>query len=379
MLAVAILAGIIGMLGRFAGQVLNTTLGWATLLLFGKVPQKRQTLLLVIVFGSLIWVALVVGVLVPPVGDLIVSAVPRPDFIPESWVRMGILAGAILLPLLIGLAALFVSAKRERSLVGNILTVLRGYPFAAVLTLVLVLLAIVGTWRKLRSLAHRWTDAHVPIVVMPGGYDAVLADLVAGLKQAGIEVAATDAGVLLSGPPKLLDLIAGRGLGELVPDRLMVLHGHDLEVLVYPSDIAISGTAALLARARAALAVRVSDAPAYLTTSAEAQHVEDQLRQIRHAAGSQSLDASLAALHRIDEQLASLTVDHDEWEVLYRERLQAEQELDHGELGPGADEDAQRPNSRGALALGIVGMGLIALDLGLAIGDRLRPPAPRQE
>jgi hypothetical protein len=378
-LAVAIIAGIIGMLGRFAGQVLNTALGWATLLLFGKVPQKRQTLLLVIVFGSLIWVALVVGVLVPPVGDLIVSAVPRPDFIPESWVRLGILAGAILLPLLIGLAALFVSAKRERSLVGNIVTVLRGYPFAAVLTLVLVLLAIVGTWRKLRSLAHRWTDAHVPIVVKPGGYDAVLADLVAGLKQAGIEMAATDAGVLLSGPPKLLDLIAGRGLGELVPDRLMVLHGRDLEVLVYPSDIAISGTAALLARARAALAVRVSDAPAYLTTSAEAQHVEDQLRQIRHAASSQSLDASLAALHRIDEQLASLTVDHDEWEVLYRERLQAEQELDHGELGPGADEDAQRPSSRGALALGIVGMGLIALDLGLAIGDRLRPPAPRQE
>jgi hypothetical protein len=376
---VAILAGIIGMLGRFAGQVLNTTLGWATLLLFGKVPQKRQTLLLVIVFGSLIWVALVVGVLVPPVGDLIVSAVPRPDFIPESWVRLGILAGALLLPLLIGLAALFVSAKRERSLVGNIVTVLRGYPFAAVLTLVLVLLALVGTWRKLRSLAHRWTDAHVPIVVKPGGYDAVLADLVAGLKQAGIEVTPSDAGVLLSGPPKLLDLIAGRGLGELVPDRLMVLHGRDLEVLVYPSDIAISGTAALLARARAALAVRVSDAPAYLTTSAEAQHVEDQLRQIRHAASSQSLDASLAALHRIDEQLASLTVDHDEWEVLYRERLQAEQELDHGELGPGADEDAQRPSSRGALALGIVGMGLIALDLGLAIGNRLWPPEPRQE
>ena len=246
----AILAGIIGMLGRFAGQVLNTTLGWATLLLFGKVPQKRQTLLLVIVFGSLIWVALVVGVLVPPVGDLIVSAVPRPDFVPESWVRLGILAGALLLPLLIGLAALFVSAKRERSLVGNIVTVLRGYPFAAVLTLVLVLLALVGTWRKLRSLAHRWTDAHVPIVVMPGGYDAVLADLVGGLKQAGIEVTPTDAGVFLSGPPKLLDLIAGRGLGELVPDRLMVLHGRDLEVLVYPSDIAISGTPALLARAR---------------------------------------------------------------------------------------------------------------------------------
>src|SRR4051794_18567049 len=141
------------MLGRFAGQVLNTTLGWATLLLFGKVPQKRQGLLLVIVFGSLIWLALLAGVLVPQVGTLLVTSLPLPDFIQESWVRLAMLVGAIVLPLLIGLAAVFVAAKRDRSLVGNAVAVLRGYPFALVLTLMLVLLALVGTWRKLRSLA----------------------------------------------------------------------------------------------------------------------------------------------------------------------------------------------------------------------------------
>ncbi len=365
------------MLGRFAGQILNTTLGWATLLLFGKVPQKRQSLLLVIVFGSLIWIALLVGVFVPSVGTILVAAVPRPDFIPEDWIRIAMLIGAAVLPLLIGLAAVFVAQKRDRSLLGNVVAVLRGYPFALVLTLMLVLLALVGTARKLRSLAHHWTDAHVPIVVKPGGYDAVLADLVDGLRQAGMDVTPTDAGVLLSGPPKLLDLIAGRGLGELVPDRLMILRGRDLEVLVYPSDIAISGTPALLARARAALAIRVSDAPAYLTTSAEAQHVEDRIGQIRHAAASAPRDVTLAALHEVDKQLATLTIDYDEWEVLYRERLQAEQELDHGDLFD--DPEAPLATSRAELALGILGMGLVALDVGVAIGDRLRPPAPRQD
>ena len=58
----AILAGIASLLGRFAGRVLNTTLGWATLLLFGRVPASRQSLLLVIVFGALVWLALIVGV-----------------------------------------------------------------------------------------------------------------------------------------------------------------------------------------------------------------------------------------------------------------------------------------------------------------------------
>ena len=43
-----IITGVVGLLGRFAGQILNLTLGWATLLLFGKVPQSRQMLLLAI-------------------------------------------------------------------------------------------------------------------------------------------------------------------------------------------------------------------------------------------------------------------------------------------------------------------------------------------
>jgi len=376
---VAILAGVVGMLSRFAGQVLNTTLGWATLLLFGKVPAKRQTLLLVIVFGSLIWVALLAGVLVPDVGALIIAAVPLPDFIEESWVRLVMLVGAIILPLLIGLAAVFVSEKRGRSLAGNAVAVLRGYPFALVLPLMLILLALVGTWRKLRSLAHRWTDAHVPVIVKPGGYDAVLDDVIAGLRGADLDVDAADAGILLSGPPKLLDLVAGRGLGDLVPDRLMILHGRDLEVLVYPSDLAISGTKEMVARARAALATRVSDAPAYLTTSAEAQGIEDRLDEIRHAASSALVETTLDALHDIDEKLARLTVSYEEWDVLYRERLQVEHELLVGGT-PGSDR-AARASAHGRethsgrdMVIGVVGIGLIALDVALAIADRINPP-----
>ena len=54
----AFLAGIFGVIGRFAGKLLTTTLGWASSLLFGRVPQSRQVVLALITFGSVVWAAL---------------------------------------------------------------------------------------------------------------------------------------------------------------------------------------------------------------------------------------------------------------------------------------------------------------------------------
>ena len=110
----AIIAGLMSIVGRFAGQVLNMTLGWATILLFGKVPQKKQFVLLILVFGSLVWVALVVGVIVPDVGSVVIAAVPVSPFVDVSWMRMAMLASAIGLPLAIGMAAVSVTTPESR-------------------------------------------------------------------------------------------------------------------------------------------------------------------------------------------------------------------------------------------------------------------------
>ena len=44
----AIFASIFALVGRFVGRVLTTTLGWASVLLFGRVPQDRQVWLAVL-------------------------------------------------------------------------------------------------------------------------------------------------------------------------------------------------------------------------------------------------------------------------------------------------------------------------------------------
>jgi len=376
----AILAGLLSILGRFAGQLLNLTLGWATLLLFGKVPQSRQLLLLVIVFGSLVWVVLVVGVFVPDVGTFLIALVPTPDFIPESWIRLAMLAGALLVPLAIGVAAVTLTKKESRPTgTGLIVGVLRGYPFAAALTLILVVLIGVATVRKLRSLSRRWEDAHVPVIVKPGRYDEVLDLVRQTLAEAGLPTSTRDAGIFISGPPKLLDVIAGRTLGELVPDRLALLVRADMEVLVYPSDLAISGTRTAVARARAAIVSEMAEAPAYMTTVAEAQDFEDALEKLGPGAAEREPVRLVQHVRGLDPRLATLAVPYDEWETLYRMRLQLERDALAAGKKPfevaetGTPVSAPRNGrSRLDMLMGVAGAGLLAVNAALVISDRRR-------
>ena len=90
----AILAALFAFGSRFVGKILTTALGWASTLLFGRVPASRQYLLLGITFGSVIWIVLLVGVLIPDVGAFLLVFVPDQDFMPEDILRLVMVIGA---------------------------------------------------------------------------------------------------------------------------------------------------------------------------------------------------------------------------------------------------------------------------------------------
>ncbi len=374
----AIVGSMFAMLGRFAGRLLNSALGWATILLFGKVEGRKQSVLLIIALGSLVWVLAIVGVVFPDVGTFLLAFVPVPDFIDEGVVRLAMLASALVIPLLIGAAAVFLTepGRRPHGL-GPIRGIVRGYPFTLVLAITIVILALASLVRKARSLANRWEDAHVPVIVKPGGYDEVLNDLHDVLRAAGLDVEPRPAPVILSIPPRLLDTVAGKTLGGLVPDRLMLLKGRTVEVLVYPSDVAVSGTRQSVARARAAIAAQLTSSPAYLTTSAESERIEDEIRALATAedAGSMGAGALAARIRGLDERIARLMVPFDEWETVYRERLQIERDLLAKHLGHEPPTSTETPPERsraGALDWLVAGasIGLLALDVGLLLAGR---------
>ena len=199
------------------------------------------------------------------------------------------------------------------------------------LALLLVFLAGLAIWRKVWSLAKGWTDAHVPLVVKLGAYDQVADDLDRAVTAAGIEVEATEAPAVMTKPVRWLAAVAGGASGALVPDRLVRLSGQELDILIYPMDLLISGKPERVARARAAMASRLTTSAAHLTASAETQALEDRLAALM-TPGSTPIARPGSApppqeLESIDVELATLTVPYDEWEVLYRQRLQVERDL----------------------------------------------------
>jgi hypothetical protein len=237
--------------------------------------------------------------------------------------------------------------------------------------------------------------------VHPGGYDRVVADLERALDDAGLEVDRRPAPVLLALPGRMLGRIAGPGIRSLVPDNLIELIGRDLEVGLYPSDISIAGKKALVARARAAIATRLTATAASMTTTAEAQAVETRLEALtapRTAGARPGTDrpefrtAAASTLKAIDKELAVLSVPHDEWEILYRQRLQVERDMLAGQApgsvlpsdakGTGAaastDQARERRRKHGPLgkrlegAVAAASILLVAVDVVMAVTDRRR-------
>ncbi len=243
-----------------------------------------------------------------------------------------LLLGAIFLPMLVGLAGYLVPAEGERrsGLTAPLREVLRGYLLAPLIAGLLVFLAIVGIARKIRSKRHGWADDHVPIVVKPGGYDRLVDDLRGALTSEGIPADTEDAPWVLTMPARLLTSVAGSNVRKLRPDRLVNLVTPELRIGVYPSDIAISGPARERTRARAAIISRFATTAAHLTTSAEAQAVEDRIEKVARSGVSPNAmppGALQAPFREIDQKLLELEVPTDEWDILYRLRVQVERDL----------------------------------------------------
>ncbi|HZC33567.1 MAG TPA: hypothetical protein VE640_09810 [Candidatus Bathyarchaeia archaeon] len=317
-----IFSGLLTAFGRMIGAAATMTIAWATILLFGRIPQSKRTVLSFITLGSLAWVAALAGVVFPTIGSFFIAAVPRTDLIQISWLRIGMLFLAALLPLAIGFATVnFVEPKARPVGRDRYVEALRGYPYAATYAITIVFLAGWALSRKIRSMQRGWESAHIPMIVKPRRYEAVVADFETALRKADLPVTRKQGARGLKLPLWLLSSVGGEKVRGEVPAVLAVFEADDLNILVYPSDVALLGRADLVSAARAAIARRLAFADAYFTSTMESEQIEDRLREI-----SKKPSVTPKDFEAIDEQLTTLEVPYDEWETLYRLRLQVEQE-----------------------------------------------------
>jgi undecaprenyl-diphosphatase len=325
-----------GLLGRFAGDLLMSALGWASSLLFGRVPRSHQIFLVLMMAGSFWWLLVVLGLLVPGTAAWIFAATPRPTLVDRAWLDAFLIAALVLLPPAVGLAGYLVPSAGERQGGAAVIAeTLRGYLLAPVIAGILIFLAAVGIARKVRSARHGWADAHVPVMAAAGGYSQMADALADALGDAGLPVTERDAPWVLTLPARVLTAVAGGNVRNLRPDRLVELRGDGIRIGVYPSDIAISGTRAACVRARIAVRSRLAATSSRLTTSAEAQEVEDIMKRLATSAAAGGAGTAAGAFADIDDRLLALRVPDDEWDLLYGVRLGLERDLLAGSV-PGS-------------------------------------------
>jgi hypothetical protein len=300
-------------IGRQLGRVLSIAFNWATIVLFGRVPKDRQLYLSGMAGASVAWPIVLAGIAVPSFATFLFGLVTVPDWI-TPWMRLIMLALAIVLPLVVG----FLSSRlpdvdkrpRGRALA---MTILRGYPNSFALFIVIVWMMFVAPVGNLLALAKRWDSVHVPIAVKPGGYETVLRDLGGALARADIATTRRRAPWAYEVPGKILATLGGESVRALVPVKLWQLVHPEFRMTLHPMDLALVGKPRTLARARAAIVRELTFTDAYQTWTREAQAVEDRL--MRAARREDDIDAIGAALKTSD-------LDFDEWEILYRLLLQ---------------------------------------------------------
>jgi hypothetical protein len=352
----AIFQALFAALGRQVGRLLNTVFSWATTTLFGKVPQERQTLLSVIAFGSVIWIVVVIGVIFPKAGVFLLSFVKLPSWVQDGWIRLAMLAIALVLPAVIGFLATKLTdssdeAKNKQSMGKQIV---HGYPYTVATSLALIMMLFFVPILKLRTMAKRWTTEHLPVVVEEQDYLEMVSEIERALDKADMPVTRTQANILLRLPILVLTKLAGKGESNLVADELTTLRSDKLELILYPSDLAISGKRYHAAHARAIVSEQLSFSPAYLTWTKEGNDMEDRLRALWNDAkarrGGEPNSDLIQRLKTIDRDLRSAEIGHEEWDVLFRGKLLVERGI--LQLAGGLTDRLREPAEANADTLG---------------------------
>lgn len=331
-MSVAVLQVLIGLALRSVGRIANTALGWATALLFGRVPSRQQIIVTAMTFGSVVWLVAATGIAWPAFAIFLLAFVTLPPWIDPAWIRLAMLASAIAVPLVVGAAALLLMdpAHRPRGAANVARALLPGYRYTLGMAVTLIVTAMIAPVTRIRTLMRRWTTRHLPAVIHAAHYDAVVDEIAQALDNAGVGTRRVQTSPLLEIPIRMLVLLIGGTVAGMARHDLATLAARDVEVIVHPFDIVINGHIRRVTSVQAILTEALPFTPAYLTWTREAHEIEDRLREAwRNATATPggATVVSARALDDIEHSIRHIGVAFDEWEILFHEFLLVERRL----------------------------------------------------
>lgn len=302
-------------------------LGWATALYFGQVPGRQGRILSVISLLAAGWVIVVVGFAVPIFTGAILEAtgVIEENF-DVRWIHyLGLVAAIVLTPPIVAGTAVWGEFHDDRSWRRWLRMIPMSYPATAMLGLsvlqmvVITPFLLVMRWRQKRKLVQ------VPLIMHPGCDDDDMVELVRrALATIDIDdVSAAEAEGPRSWPLRTIGFAAEHLLGAVVRGEPMRMRADGLEILAYATNIAVLGPKEDAYRARAAILRTLTFADAYLTWSDDARDFEDALRRA-HDEADGDLDELRDRFDEVQAKMDVASLNSEEWNVLYRIRLELE-------------------------------------------------------
>ena len=323
---------ILTLITQSLGRILNTAFSWATLIFFGKVPEKRQTYFSIMALAAIVWLVVALGIAFPGFGAFVLAFIPLPEWVDRFWIRMIMLALTLIVPIGVGVLAFYLTdrAKRPKTIGAKAKAILRGYPCSLGLSLALVFMIVIAPIVKLIDVIRRREKAHIAMIVKSKDYLEVVDDIERVLKAGGYEVQRELAGWLLRAPTKLFTMLVGGVFENMVADQLTVLKTRRIRVLLHPFDLVIQGRQKEIGRVQALITENLTFTRAYQTWSEIANQLEDRLLGIWNVIKTtcrDDTDSCLNQVRAIEKDMKTSDITYDEWEVLYRERLIVERGL----------------------------------------------------
>ena len=305
-------------------------LGWATSLYFGQVPGRQGRMLSVVSLIAAGWVILVIGFGIPILigAALEAAGVIEENFDVEALTYAALVAAVVFTPPLIAAATVYAQFHDDRS-VGTWLGMIPvSYPATAMLgASVLQMVAVTPVllfqrWRQKRKLLQ------VPLVMREGSDDDDLMQAVRGaLASIGLdEVDVAEATGPKSWPLRTVGYASRHLLGAVVRGEPVRLAIDDLEIFAHATNVSIQGPKEEVYRVRAAMERELAFRNLYLTWNEEAQGFEDDLYRM-YESDKDDVEELRTELDEVQARIDIASLNLEEWNVLYRLRLQLEQEV----------------------------------------------------
>lgn len=303
-------------------------LGWATALYFGQVPGSQGRILAVVSLVAAGWVIVIIGFAIPIFTGALLEAADVIDrnFDVEAIHYLALVGAIVLAPPGVAGGLVIGEFRDERTVSEWLRLIPVSYPATFLLGLaVLEMVAftpflLIQRWRQKRALVQ------VPLVMKEGTDDDDLVEAVrAALASIGIEdVSVSEATGPKAWPMRTVGFAARHLLGAVVRGDPMRLRADGLEIYAYATNVAILGPTEDAHRVRAAVERELAFRDAYLTWSDDSQQIEDELTEARKAANG-DVDGLRRRLDEVQDRMDAASLNSEEWNVLYRMRLQVEQ------------------------------------------------------